>query len=189
MAETTEVARVIAPIFDQQTPKVKKIGGGISPEVEALCRDLLSFVVDDSKHIRLAGMAANQVSVDGERCSLNACFIRQPDGWLTALNPEIVKTTGASFLHRERCMTWRGKKVVWANRWSEVTVKYMKLDGAWHEHDVSNFEAIVWQHEINHLDGVPEEIHEPLKAGVKIGANERCTCDSGKKYKKCCGRL
>jgi len=185
---TATQTRVIVPIFDQQTPAAPKLGG-MSLEVETLCRELLDFAQDNSKHIPLAGMAANQVSVDGERCLLNACFIRQPDGWLTALNPEIVKTKGASFLHRERCMTWRGNKVVWAQRWSEVTIKYMKLDGTWQENDVAGWEAIVWQHEVNHLDGVPEDIHEPIKAGVKIGANDPCPCKSGKKFKKCCGRL
>ncbi|MFN3194309.1 MAG: SEC-C metal-binding domain-containing protein [Aureliella sp.] len=25
--------------------------------------------------------------------------------------------------------------------------------------------------------------------GVKIGRNEKCPCDSGKKYKKCCGKV
>ena len=28
----------------------------------------------------------------------------------------------------------------------------------------------------------------PVKRGKKIGANQRCSCDSGKKHKRCCGR-
>ena len=29
----------------------------------------------------------------------------------------------------------------------------------------------------------------PVRAGPKVGPNEKCPCGSGKKYKKCCGRL
>ncbi len=32
------------------------------------------------------------------------------------------------------------------------------------------------------------EIIEPYRAPPKVGRNEPCTCGSGKKYKKCCGR-
>ena len=27
---------------------------------------------------------------------------------------------------------------------------------------------------------------EPIKADIKIGRNDSCPCNSGKKYKKCC---
>jgi len=29
----------------------------------------------------------------------------------------------------------------------------------------------------------------PVRVGVKVGPNDKCPCGSGKKYKKCCGRL
>ena len=30
---------------------------------------------------------------------------------------------------------------------------------------------------------------EPILAKEKVGRNEPCTCGSGKKYKKCCGKI
>jgi uncharacterized protein YecA (UPF0149 family) len=33
----------------------------------------------------------------------------------------------------------------------------------------------------------PVKKKQPIKRGVKIGRNELCICESGKKYKKCCG--
>ena len=29
---------------------------------------------------------------------------------------------------------------------------------------------------------------QPVRSGPKVGRNDPCTCGSGKKYKKCCGR-
>ena len=34
-----------------------------------------------------------------------------------------------------------------------------------------------------------EEGEGPIHAPRKVGRNEPCPCGSGKKYKKCCGRL
>ena len=31
-------------------------------------------------------------------------------------------------------------------------------------------------------------INEPVRVEKKVGRNEPCPCDSGKKYKKCCGK-
>ncbi len=35
--------------------------------------------------------------------------------------------------------------------------------------------------------GSPAAVHEPVKAGDKVGRNDLCPCGSGKKYKKCHG--
>lgn len=36
---------------------------------------------------------------------------------------------------------------------------------------------------------VPDKVAQvPIKATQKVRRNDRCPCDSGKKYKKCCGR-
>ena len=55
--------------------------------------------------------------------------------------------------------------------------------------------TIAVQHEIDHESGIliidnsHQVIAEPLvKLDRKIGRNEPCYCNSGKKYKKCCGR-
>lgn len=34
----------------------------------------------------------------------------------------------------------------------------------------------------------PPEIKQVVRSGPKIGRNDPCTCGSGKKYKKCCGK-
>ena len=51
------------------------------------------------------------------------------------------------------------------------------------------------KHSSSHIfyEDVPEDIGiepitEPLQAAQRIGRNEPCSCGSGKKYKRCCGR-
>jgi peptide deformylase len=146
--------------------------------------------------MRLAGMASNQVGVDGERVMLNACFIDTNvnvghgdpfgDKWVVALNPEIVSLSGFSAQSREGCLTWPGKFID-ATRKDEVVVRYRDLMWNEHIHEAEGFEAKVWQHEINHLLGVAEVVRseEDLRAARP---NDPCPCGSGRKFKKCCGR-
>lgn len=61
------------------------------------------------------------------------------------------------------------------------------------EETYDGFDAIVVQHEMDHMDGIlitdKEQLsREPIKAEKKQGRNDPCECGSGKKFKKCCGR-
>jgi preprotein translocase subunit SecA len=46
----------------------------------------------------------------------------------------------------------------------------------------------VGEHSHNGEDGQEEEKLKPIVSGPKVGRNDPCTCGSGKKYKKCCGK-
>jgi uncharacterized protein YecA (UPF0149 family) len=76
------------------------------------------------------------------------------------------------------------------NRNKRVKVSYNTIDGKRIEDEIfSDFTAQVWQHEINHLNGIAEEIvdiHFDLPIPKKINRNDLCPCGSGKKFKKCC---
>jgi peptide deformylase len=178
----------VKPIQNQQTPTVPVVEEW-TPEILHLCEDLLYFAQHNS-YMRLAGLAANQVGVRGTRVSLRACFVMTGQAfahsWVVAINPEIVEATGASVNSKEGCLTWPGKFVDSIRR-ERVVVKYR--DQNWNEciREATDFEALVWQHEINHLNGVPEVIRSPdeLRAAKP---NDPCPCKSGKKFKKCCGR-
>ncbi|MGB2688758.1 MAG: PBPRA1643 family SWIM/SEC-C metal-binding motif protein [Desulfobacterales bacterium] len=59
------------------------------------------------------------------------------------------------------------------------------------------FEQNNWEYKIEIVPDKPEDIAdleillnrpEPKEAEKKVGRNEPCSCGSGKKYKKCCGR-
>jgi len=59
------------------------------------------------------------------------------------------------------------------------------------------FEKHGWKYIVELVKDTPEDITDleillnppkTLKAEKKIGRNEPCSCGSGKKYKKCCGK-
>ena len=101
------------------------------------------------------------------------------------VNPRIIgKSTEEIKYNKEGCLSIPNKYVNTVRRKSvtvgddiNVVVEY------------EGFEAIVVQHEIDHMDGIlmTDRIEVPVRNMNKIGRNERCPCGSRKKYKKCCG--
>jgi len=104
------------------------------------------------------------------------------------LNPEIIeKSSSLVRFKKEGCLSFPGKYVnTIRHQW--VTIKD-ELNG---EITYKGFEAIVVQHEIDHMNGILMFDHEApgtfVRDKAKIGRNEPCPCKSGKKYKKCCGK-
>lgn len=172
----------IDAIFNEQTPVVEPVVS-LTEESLKIYDEMLLFV-KFNRYLRLAGMAANQVAKNGERIDLSACYINRDHSWIIALNPCIVDYRGSSRTSREGCLTWPDKKIVTV-RHEEITVSYTDLRGALITEDVSGFEAIVWQHEVNHLLGIPENVIDPE---IKLKPNDKCHCGSSRKFKKCCGR-
>lgn len=170
------------PILNQQTPKLDPVMN-ITDKVIEQCQALILFA-RYNKYMRLAGLAANQLGYSGERVTLNACFINRKGQWTGAINPAIISVEGASRNSIEGCLTWPDRQIR-AMRHDSIVVSFTDLCGDSREESVSGFEALVWQHEINHLNGVPERVIDPDK---KLKPNSPCYCGSGKKFKKCCGR-
>lgn len=100
----------------------------------------------------------------------------------------------------EGCPSW--PKKYFMSRLSRIAVSYQTLlSGSLHgiERVIEGVEAIVFQHECDHLHGI-----HPLRDGYVEGPNGEkrksvislshprnspCPCGGGKKFKKCCERL
>lgn len=63
-----------------------------------------------------------------------------------------------------------------------IDTEYINLEGKKIYRTFDGFQAQVFQHECNHIDGVPEH----FEGEKKVGRNEPCVCGSGRKFKKCC---
>ena len=185
-------------ILNQQTPKVPQIEDPVSwiKENKALVRSFLSYSKTRTNAI---GLAANQVSKDGERLS-ERMFCSKAKGagqgdWEVFINPNVLKKHGELQDFTEGCLTWPTKKVL-AKRYLRVEVEWYNIDGEYKTAELSGWEAQVWQHEQDHLDGIEEELVSKKSFTIhsnKVGRNEPCPCGKevdGKpvKYKKCCGR-
>ena len=182
-------------IPDQQTPKVPEIGdlkAFLSDNKEALA----AFLEFAKTQHNAVGLAANQCSCDDERFMLRVFAKRTSsllNTWKLIINPEIVEFIGIKEYKVEGCLTWKGKAVV-AMRSRAVKVRYFDENGSEYNETYKGFESQVWQHEINHLNGVEEVVTSDYKfldsiKDVEVGRNEPCPCGSGKKYKNCCLNL
>ena len=192
----TQERQKFAIIHNEQTPAV--------PEMDI--KELLTHrevLVDFLHHASTSystgiGLAANQVrfadvmgsGVAGNRVML-PFFAKKTigtDQWVLILNPKIISTSGDKLKQIEYCLTWPGQEIE-VERHYTITVEYYDINGKKHTRTVSAFEAQLWQHEIDHLNGVEETIVKGsggIRKGVKIMPNEPCPCGSGKKFKKCC---
>ena len=143
------------------------------------------------------GLAANQCSLDGERFNLRVIAVKDINTHecRIAIDPKIVRYHGVVREKAEGCLTWRqsdGKYfIIIADRHHFVDVEFYTPDGEFHQETYKGFQAQVWQHEVNHINGVEEEITSegfilrdaPDKNSHR---NDACPCQSGKKYKRCC---
>jgi peptide deformylase len=172
-------------IPDEQTPLVIE-----EPSIKEhgdLYREFLEFA---EKQYNAVGLAANQCNLNGKRFNHRIFALRnvKEGTWRLIIDPVITEYIGINEKKLEGCLTWFGR-VVLADRYRAVKVKYYDIEGNLHSDEVyGGFSGQIWQHEINHLNGVPEiivDINYNL-AHSKIGRNDLCPCDSGKKYKQCC---
>lgn len=120
--------------------------------------DELHTLLDDMYETMVAqdgvGLAAIQVSV-----ALNVLIINAPneDGiqdkeeLIEAINPKITKKDGEQ-IFTEGCLSVPGFNED-IKRALNITLEYFDRDGKKHIVETSDFLAVAWQHELDHLDG------------------------------------
>ncbi len=180
----------IEVIPDQQTPIIPEMVD--EKEFISSNKELLDeFLWFAKTRYNACGLASNQVSVDGQRLMHRffALMDLKTKEWRLIINPTIDEYIGIKELKSEGCLTWVGKKII-SERSRAVKVTYFDIEGNKIQSEFhKGFNAQIWQHEINHLNGVQEQIEEnnfKLPKEVNIGRNDSCPCNSGKKYKQCC---
>lgn len=178
-------------ILNKQTPMILPI---IAPEQWiSENRELLRSFLDYARNRGDAvGLSANQLSIDGECLKCRFCAMMVEDKWRLVIDPHIMEFQGEPVKKHEGCLTWPGKKII-ADRYPSITVSYYTVEGEYEQAAIDGFEAQVFQHEHDHLEGIEEKLVDAdyrtfRRDEPKIGRNDPCPCGSGKKHKKCCGR-
>jgi len=102
------------------------------------------------------GVAAPQIGVPLRVCVVDVSASKHgkenTHGLLVLINPEIVEREGSAMM-REGCMSipdYTGD----VERATDITVRFLGMDGAPREIRTSGFEAVAVQHEMDHLDGI-----------------------------------
>ena len=177
------------------TPLIENIPAFIQEHQEKI--DAFKAYAEETKNC--IGLAANQCSIDGERFNVRMVVVKdiktKGRDCVVAIDPKIVRYYGIKRKKAEGCLTWaqdmEGYWYIIADRYHFVDVEFYTPDGVFHQETHRGFQAQVWQHEVNHINGIEEVVtnkevilEDPID--LKTGRNAPCPCGSGKKYKKCC---
>ncbi len=73
--------------------------------------------------------------------------------FIALINPEIIKKTGSVISESEACLSVPDLTSN-VKRFESVTIKALNIDGNEVEFDADGINAIIMQHEIDHLDGI-----------------------------------
>lgn len=127
------------------------------------------------------GLAAVQVGVH-----LRMAFYKDPnqkDGASRFLiNPRILHAKDLRPHLKEGCLSIPDRRF---NTWRFNEIVYEKLvSGRMEQYTAKGIEAIIIQHELDHMDGVL--CCDRVQRRDLPQRNDPCACGSGKKYKKCC---
>lgn len=127
------------------------------------------------------GLAAPQIGI-GKRIAI----VRVPDNSIDLVNCNIEQGYDRFMFEGEGCLSF-------PNRF-ETTLRYREVyvkdnDGTPAQFIARGLTAVAVQHELDHLRGVLlPDVAFRKKARKKPRPNDLCSCQSGRKYKRCCGR-
>lgn len=134
--------------------RAREVGDVSDPDIQTLIDDL----IETAYHANGVGIAAPQVG-RAERIFIisshpNARYPDAPEIEPTAIiNPEIISKSGETVKDWEGCLSIPGIRGL-VPRATTLRARYLTRDGKNEEAEFSDFIARVFQHELDHLDGV-----------------------------------
>jgi len=138
---------------DKRLKEVCKPIEKIDEDIVNKARDLLETMRFYSHSVGIASpQIGNLVRIIAVDASKNKKGQKINHGEIVMLNPEILDWQSI-IKTREGCMSvpdYTGN----VNRARKISVKYVDLEGNEQRFDTEGFEAVVIQHEIDHLDGI-----------------------------------
>ena len=161
--------------------KTKAVRIPFNDNINIILKDLL----DTYKNIPCAGIAANQI---GYNCSIfiglkedkeeeeekNNTTIGNPhsNNYEFYINPEIYHSTKKSIQEGEEgCLSIPEIRII-ADRFNKIKVKYYNKNGEKIKKPLSGFMSRLFQHELDHLNGVLMVENSKIKNAYKISENK-----------------
>jgi peptide deformylase len=105
---------------------------------------------EEQVDIPAAGIAAPQV---GENKRVFFILNNDTNTWQEYINPEIKPLDFSKISTKEGCLSVpnREEDIL---RYRKIEVKYQDKEGEWKKEKLSDYNAVVIQHELDHLDGI-----------------------------------
>lgn len=131
------------------------------------------------------GLAAPQIGI-----AKHIAIVRLGEGLnFDLVNAKLENGYDPTLFREEGCLSFPGR-VEDTTRFQEVVMS----NGVFPQRfSATGLVAVVCQHELDHLNSVLFMDRKVVKSPVsvikgKAGPNQPCPCNSGKKFKKCCGK-
>lgn len=121
-----------------------------SEELATLCRRMLATVKDPANEG--VGIAAPQVGLLRRMVAVQR-FDKAGEPFEFFLNPEIIAMLGENKPGGEGCLSVPDMRGV-VNRSHHIVLRYRDVDFVEHTDTIEGFTAVIFQHEVDHLDGV-----------------------------------
>lgn len=154
-------------------------------EEEKSLKDTLFEFLDSDTNYNAVGISAIQLGIPKSAFAYRAeeshgNMVERKQITRFVVNPEILTYDGNQFASVEGCLSVPNVKYI-VKRYPQIYVK--DNEG---EYILVGEEAIVFQHEYDHTKGILiDTVGTIVPRDIK--RNDPCPCDSGKKWKKCCG--
>jgi len=145
-----EVVRATDTILRQKSKPIKEI----TPKVKELANKMVDFMDNHSQDKnKPIGLSACQLGSNVRMIAFreNPGLLNRED-IVILINPELVRTKGYHIV-RESCLSLPGKFYL-IKRYKIVKIRGTTLDGTSHSFRGRDLLGQVFQHELNHLDGV-----------------------------------
>ena len=121
-----------------------------SEELSTLCRRMLATVKDPANEG--VGIAAPQVGLLRRMVAVQR-FDKVGEPFEFFLNPEIIAMLGENKPGGEGCLSVPDMRGV-VSRSHHIVLRYRDVDFVEHTDTIEGFTAVIFQHEVDHLDGV-----------------------------------
>lgn len=140
----------ILPIITVEDPILKEMCVSIEDVASEETKQLIADMLATAKNRPCAGLAAPQVGV------IKRIFLMKPDiggDFLVVINPKIISWSDEKEEMAEGCLSIPGVSKI-KSRFKSISVEYTVPAGYQKKDTFSGWEARVFQHEFDHLNGV-----------------------------------
>ncbi|MCU0908456.1 MAG: peptide deformylase [Rhodobacteraceae bacterium] len=141
----------VLPIVTWPDPRLTAVCAPVAggEDVSELAADMLATMYAAPGR----GLAAPQVGVLKRLLVMDATWKSGPPAPLVMVNPVLVAHCTNRATAEERCLSIPDHPVV-VERPAALTVRWTALDGTAQQRDFEGVEALIVQHEMDHLDGI-----------------------------------
>lgn len=140
------LAPTIEQLVDAKNPVLRQVAAPVT-DIQAQVDPHLAGMLIAMHNLNGVGLAAPQIGV-----SLRFFVSSIPDLQL-AINPEITETFGGHVSGREGCLSFPGRQT-YVRRAAGIKVTWQDIAGKQHSKALEGLEARIFQHELDHLNGI-----------------------------------